>query len=166
MIFENISDDFLLHDDDDVRGGYGCFIQVYVELFLAIQNPNKMFKNIVFKEDIFDIPREFLNQNNIVSQKYRIEEDEDGYKMLFETDDFGTDITKELFEIKRDDGYILRILSDTEPIYNDNSKLLMFTIHHKDCPPEEFVPNWPAFPMARDQLGFDYVDMYGNLLEC
>uniref|UniRef100_A0A914DZ72 Uncharacterized protein n=1 Tax=Acrobeloides nanus TaxID=290746 RepID=A0A914DZ72_9BILA len=118
----------------------------------------------------FSIPRDFCYENNIIERIYQVKDDKDdkNYKMLIETDDWSkrTFPAKELFEIKREDGYILRIISDIGRDQNDESESLTFTIHHKDCPPKKFVPNWAAFPLHQDQLGFDYVDMYGNLLEC
>uniref|UniRef100_A0A914DWS8 Uncharacterized protein n=1 Tax=Acrobeloides nanus TaxID=290746 RepID=A0A914DWS8_9BILA len=164
-------------------------MEAYIKIFLETKTPNTMFKNVLIRTDAFyaygpgpsphgcankycgipqylpfSIPRDFCLENNIIGRIYQVEDDEDdeNYKILIETDVWSKGFAKELFEIKREDGYILRIISDIGD-QNDESESLTFTLHHKDCPPKEFVPNWAAFPLPQDQLGFDYVDILVTL---
>uniref|UniRef100_A0A914CLU3 Uncharacterized protein n=1 Tax=Acrobeloides nanus TaxID=290746 RepID=A0A914CLU3_9BILA len=131
------------------------FVETYIKFFLETKNPNDMFKNVLIQTDVLyeygpgpsyhgcgdphcgipqyspmEIPGYFRIGNNIIHQKNEIKENEEGYKELFGNYKLAPESAIERFEIKRDDGYILRIMEDK---YNNERRFqqcesLMFTI--------------------------------------
>uniref|UniRef100_A0A914EP24 Uncharacterized protein n=1 Tax=Acrobeloides nanus TaxID=290746 RepID=A0A914EP24_9BILA len=89
-----------------------------------------------------EFPGDFLKQKFFDNQKYPGKEDVN--KMLFEKYSLLDDeITKELYDIKRGDGYTLRIIVETTPLYYVES--LTFTIHNMDDPPKNFLSELASF---------------------
>uniref|UniRef100_A0A914E077 F-box domain-containing protein n=1 Tax=Acrobeloides nanus TaxID=290746 RepID=A0A914E077_9BILA len=144
------------------------FMETYIEFFLETGNPSSMFKSVLIQTDpnklaetppdrktaacscdyflptydLIDIPRYFLKRNFFDDQKYPAKEDVN--EMLLEKYNLLDDeIAKELIDIKRGDGYTLRIIMETTSFYDAES--LTFMIHNMDDPPKNFLSELASF---------------------
>uniref|UniRef100_A0A914E930 Uncharacterized protein n=1 Tax=Acrobeloides nanus TaxID=290746 RepID=A0A914E930_9BILA len=139
----------------------GDFIQEYIEFFIKTENPNHMFKEVLYGSDgELSIPHEYLSQNNIPCRRF-YPYCKAGYRYLVETDPNNTEHgLKALIEATRPDGFILRILANN--IIRANG--VQFKVYHKDHMPRPTIPEWVKFPQALNQLGFDYLNHDGELI--